>query len=330
QLFLDALNPKPSEPRQAKSEEESRSQAPIAATLPQKGGAPTGLRDWFRNRRSAMTGKFIGLPATYDALTGGARSAVQSGWDKFKDLFIRNLATLERMSLEAHKFALRAGGSRGQGTVLLQLAISKITDALKGSGITWAMVRAALVESRLRGIRERYLDFAQQAFLADDEELMDALEEGMLDVLKHIEGRAGLDDTLAQRATQMLTAEDFDALRDFLGATFETAADNVGRVAMGPDPNAFETLTNNPAFQRALTLYKELIEEPVAESHSINEGVFSDALGPLDTYYPLIAVKEDGGILHRIFGATKVPYRKPKNIANYFATGLATHGYSLE
>lgn len=330
ELAKPKVTPEEEAAHKVKTETESRAGAPLAASIPQQGGAPTTLTDWFRNRRNAITGQFSGLPSTYDALTGGARQNVRNAWDRFKDLFIRNLSKLERTSPEAHKFALRAGGSRGQATVLLSLAANKIDKELKGSGITWPMVRAALVESRLRGIRERYLDFAQQSLDATDEDLADALGSGLMDVLKHIEGRAGLDDTLAQRAAAMLEAEDFDSLRDFLGATFEIAADNVGRVNMGPDPNAFEKLTAHPAFQKALDLYKNLIEEPIAESHSINEGVFSDALGPLDTYYPLVAVKEEGGILHRLFSGTKYPYRKPKNIANYFATGLAEHGYSLE
>lgn len=295
--------------------------------LPRRGGAPTGLADWFRARRNAITGAF---PANYTGLVNTVGKSAAESWDKFKNLFIRNLSRLERTSPEAHTFALRAGGSRGQATVLLSLAANKIDQALKGSGITWPMVRAGLVESRLRGIRERYLQMSLDAFTATDEELVDSLANGMIDVLKHIEGRAGLDDDLAQRAVALMEMDALDHLRDFLGAAFETAADNVGRVNMGPDPNAFERLTNHLAFQSALRLYKELMEGPISESHSINEGIFSDALGPLDTYYPLIAVREQGGILHKLFGGTKYPYRKPKNIANYFATGLAENGYSLE
>lgn len=306
--------------RTVKTEAESRRQAPIAGVISPRGGAPTTIRDWFRGRQ-------LRAPR---ALAGDMTKGVQAGWDKFLNLAVRNLSQLRRASPEAHTAALRAGGARGQATVLLQLATAKIDSALKGSGISWEMVRAALVESRLRGIRERYLDFANQALAATDEELADAIHSGLVDVLKHIEGRAGLNEDLAQRAVALAGAEDWNHLRDFLAGTFEIAADRVGRIPMGPDPNAFEKLTAKPAFREALRLYKELIEKPVAESHAINEGVFSDALGPLNTYFPLVAVKEDGGILHRIFGVTKYPYRKPRNIANHFATGLAEHGYSLE
>lgn len=317
-------------PKTAKTEAESRAEGPRNTILPQMGGRPIGLADWFRSRRNPITGQFAPIRAAYDALSGGSRASVLAGWDKFLNLTVRNLSHLKRVSPESHTAALRTGGSRGQATVLLQLAIAKIERELEGSGITWPAMRAALVEGRLRGIRERYLDFAQQAYEATDEELVDSLQEGLLQVLSAIQGKAGLDDTLAQRAVALMTSDSFDELRDFLGGTFEIAADHVGRVAMGPRQNAFEELTEQPKFQKALALYKELIEKPVAESHAVNEGVFSDALGPLDTYYPLIATKQDGGILHRIFGATKFPYRKPKNIANYFATGLSEHGYSLK
>jgi hypothetical protein len=44
---------------------------------------------------------------------------------------------------------------------------------------------------------------------------------------------------------------------------------------------------------RALQVCKRLVEKPVAEAHARNENVFSDAVGPLDTYYPLIPVTEE-------------------------------------
>ncbi len=303
--------------------------APIAGALPRRGGSQggSGLADWFRRRRNPITGQ---IPRIQWGAFGDAGASFAQAWDKFKNLAVRNLSHLERVSPSAHAFALRAGGSRGQATILLSIAVNKIEKALEDSGITWPMVRAALVESRLRGIRERYQMFSLMAFDATDDEIVDALDNGMMNILQNIQGRSVLSDTLAQQAAAMVLLKDFDGLRNFLGATFETAADHVGRVDMGPDPNAFEKLIAIPAFKEGVRLFKELIEQPIAESHAINEGVFSDALGPLNTYYPLIAVKEDGGILHKLFGATKFPFRKPKNIANYFATGLATHGYSLE
>ena len=69
-----------------------------------------------------------------------------------------------------------------------------------------------------------------------------------------------------------------------------------------------------------MPLYKELIEKQLADSHAMNEGVFSSALGPLDSYYPLVPVDAEargGG------GLARTPYRKPGNVANHFATGLA-------
>lgn len=295
--------------------------------IPRRGGSPTGLADWFRAKRNAITGA---IPTDYSGLLGGAGKRTAEAWDKFKNLFVRNLSHLERTSPEAHTFALRAGSSRGQATILMSIVANQIDKALEGSGISWEMFAAGLVESRLRGVRERYLQMSLDAFSSDDAELIEALENGMMDVLKHIEGRAGLDDTLAQRAATLADQGEYDDLRNFLGAVFEMAADRTGRVDMGPDPNAFEQLTTNPRYEAALRLYKDYFEAPLAESHAINEGVFSDSLGPLETYYPLIAVREEGGILHRLFGGTKFPFRKPRNIANYFPTGLATHGYSLE
>ena len=54
----------------------------------------------------------------------------------------------------------------------------------------------------------------------------------------------------------------------------------------------------------------------MAENHALNEGIFSDPLRPLDTYYPLISVDRptSAGVGRRL------PYRKPRNIAKAVAT----------
>lgn len=281
-----------------------------------------------RKKASTLPAASAARGASGPVLSGVMTAGVKAGWDKFLNLSVRNLSHLRRVSPESHTAALRAGGSRGQATVLLSLATAKINKALEGSGIAWKDVRAALVESRLRGVRERYQDWATSLRESDDEELINAINDGgLFNILANIEGRAGFDDTLAQRAAALYEMEDLDSLRDFMAETFDLAADRTGRMM---DDDDFERITENRKFKPALHLYIELIEKPIAESHALNEGIFSEALGPLDTYYPLVAVKDDGGILHRIFGGTKYPYRKPRNIANYFATGLAEHGYSTE
>jgi hypothetical protein len=67
------------------------------------------------------------------------------------------------------------------------------------------------------------------------------------------------------------------------------------------------------------------VEAVMARNHALNEGVFSDALGPLDTYYPLIPVDKQ-----TVAGpGRRLPYHPPKNIANAFATGLSSGGYSI-
>lgn len=332
--FIDLYNKTRSVKPRARTEAEARAKSPVSTALPQSGGRSIRLSDLFHRRSATTTTPLAGggqmAVTIYESLSGAMTRNVEAGWDKFKNLAIRNLSQLRRESPEAYEKAIKAGGARGQGTVLLQMAVNKIERSLEGSDITWPMVRAALVESRLRGIRERYLDMSHMVQHSTDGEIEDGLENGMLDVLKHIEGKAGMDDTLSDRAVALVQLKDYDGLREFLAAVFDDVADRVGRVNMGPRADAFDLLVSQPPFQKALRQYKQLIERPIAESHASNEGIFSDALGPLNTYYPLIAVKEDGGIIQRIFGSARFPYRKPKNIANHFATGLASHGYSLE
>ena len=91
----------------------------------------------------------------------------------------------------------------------------------------------------------------------------------------------------------------------------------------------YDAITRNAGFARGLTTYKSLLEQPIARNHEENEGVFSTALGPLDTYYPLVPLtkeeQEGAATAHKSRGRSgrAVPYRKPKNIANAFATGLS-------
>ena len=68
-------------------------------------------------------------------------------------------------------------------------------------------------------------------------------------------------------------------------------------------------------------MYQKLVEEPLSRSYESNEGVFSDALGPLDTYYPLVPVTDGETAVLRT--GSRVPYRAPGNLANRFATGLS-------
>lgn len=238
-----------------------------------------------------------------------------------KNIFIRNLSQLEKASPAAHAAALRAAGSRGQTAVLLRGAAPEIENALGKDGPDFTTFRTALIESRLRGIHDRWFDLARQAENASDQAVKKGFLGALVDLLDNIEGKRDIPQDVTQTAAALLEGKEYDALRGFLAQTFRDAGNAVQSVMRATE---FEAVRAKGGFQRALPVYKDLLEKPLAENHALNEGIFSDALGPLDTYYPLIGTPEKKPLAGQ---GRRTPYRKPRNIANYFATGLAS-GYN--
>ncbi len=242
-----------------------------------------------------------------------------SGLGANKDRFIRNLSQLERASIPAHTAALRAASSRAQASTILRSAVPAILKALDGSDHSWEELRLALIESRLQGLRDRWQRFSEEVEGLDDQSLRQAFDDRFADLLGAIEGKRGIPQDVIETAVALAEREDWETLRDFLSQTFSDAAGNVATVM---DPAWFDEVTSNSQVQNALQIYKRLIEAPMAENHALNEGVFSDSLGPLDTYYPLIAVERGT----QAGPGRRLAYHKPRNLANSFATGLA-EGY---
>lgn len=252
-----------------------------------------------------------------------------SGLGAFERIFLpgKQLAEVQRASKPLFRAALRAAGSESYAATLLRASAPAIRAALRGSDHTWEELELYYVESRLRGLRDRWNNFAQQAEQMTPEEMVDAMKESpdgsgsaFLGLLGNIEGRQGLAQDLGQTAMALAQAGDFDNLGKFLAQTFRDAS---SRVATAMDPVEFDDTHNavqsDPKMKEADRLYGELLEQPMAESHSLNEGVFSDSLGPAGRYFPLMAVgREPGSPAGR-----RLAYRKPKNQNNAFATGLS-------
>jgi N12 class adenine-specific DNA methylase len=235
-----------------------------------------------------------------------------------------NLKQIEHASPATHTQALRAAGARGEANAIMHASMPAIAAALQGSGVSFDELRLAYIESRLRGLRDRWNDFAQQSRTMDDQNLEQAFTHEFASLLDNIEDKRGMFPDVVQAAAALHTARDWDGLRDFLATTFEDAARAVYEEMPGPwFDRVADAIHNHPQVAQAHAIYKHQVEAAMAESHAENEGVFSTALGPLDTYYPLIPVnrRPSAG------GATSVtPFRAPTNPHNQFATGLS-EGY---
>lgn len=279
----------------------------------------------FGSERGAVSLADLDAYAKKKLGTGGPRMNV-SGLGALQDRYVRNLSQLEKVSPVAHSAAVRTASSRVQGTVLLRAAVPQIERAMGEHGPTWPDLKAALVESRLRGLRARWDNLAGQSRIATVSQLRSSFNNGLMGLLENIEGQQGIPQDVSQTAAAMLKNADegdlpsFTGLRDFLAQTFEDARDQVAHIM--PDAD-FERLRHDPDFARGLEVYKDKVEHHLAESHARNEGVFSDALGPLNTYYPLVPLTaaEQARAAPSVGQAT--PYRKPRNPSNEFATGLA-------
>ncbi len=250
-----------------------------------------------------------------------APEANYSGLGAYKSKYVRNLSQTEMASLPAHTAGIRAAASRAQAGAILRSSVPSITKALEGSGVDWPEMRLTLIESRLHGLRERWNRFAEEARDLDDKELEKAFDDHFADLLGAMEGKRGMPENVVQTATELAESKDWDTLRDYLQVEFERAAAHVAEVM---DPDRFDVVRHNPGFQNALEVYKQLVEGPMAENHALNEGVFSESLGPLATYYPLIPTERPSSP----GPGRRLPYHKPKNLANNFATGLA-EGYEI-
>jgi hypothetical protein len=109
-----------------------------------------------------------------------------SGLGAMKDTFVRDGSQLEQASPEAHEAFVRAASSKSQAAVLLRSAVPRIEKSL--GGLPWAQFRKTQIESRLRGIRGHWEDWAAHARTLTVPQLHKGLQNGLMDVLTNVVG----------------------------------------------------------------------------------------------------------------------------------------------
>lgn len=240
-----------------------------------------------------------------------------SGPGALESKTVRNLGQLRRANEAGFNAAVRAASSRSQASVLIKATVPQIEKALGGELSMpefWRMLDA----SSQIGKRQRWEKMADFATRASNDNITRSLP-NLLGLLEHVEDRAGFDRNLAETAASLADKQDFSTLRKFLSDTFSRAAQHVATLV---PHDQFEATRQLPGFQRGLEVYKQHIAPVLAESHALNEGVFSDAVGPLGVYKPAIPIdtSEHAPQAQRV---DRQHYAKPKNLHNNFATGLA-------
>lgn len=269
-----------------------------------------------------------------DNLPEGTRQNY-SIWGNLKDIHVRNLEQLKAYgndisSMDALREAIKLATSRSQSSVDIKLANDRITRLVGEAG--YKALREALIESRLRGTRQRWNDFARQIKVTSDNEIDDLFEAGkrspMYSILSDLQGYDG-DESPATTILTHLDNGEYDDAREYMSDMFSHAGDNVAYYDKLSNGKTFDEMTHkvdgevqfrDPKMQEALGQYKQHIEKPFMISHESNDGIFSDALGPLETYYPLTAT---GTSAHKVYMPSRSKYNAPDNINNHFTTGSA-------
>jgi hypothetical protein len=281
--------------------------------------AVVGLGNWLRSFGASARNVVPRSPGTPGGMSAG-----------FKDLFSNTgLNRLRAASTESFEAALRTAGSSGMAKHVMQDVVPEIE---KASGMKWDQFASVLAESRLRGIRQRWVDMRSAVMKASEGDLQDSLKPngafGAL--LDSLSATHNFPSDLRRQALANLT-QGPNALRLFLADAFDTAAAKTGAVHLGPQPYAFERIVKSPKFQAGLKLYKDEVESKISDAYQANDGVLSGAKGPLNTYYPLLARDASGELRSRIGLGSRVrsTFQRPKAVTSKFATGQAAD-YSMQ
>ena len=251
-------------------------------------------------------------------LESALRDVIEETKDKLRNFFVEDLSHLERLSPEAAVIARRMASSRARVQRLMLAAIPAMDKAAGQKGFA-DKVRLALTDSRLQGAAKRWTDFAEEVRNLSAPKFMAEWDSKWSAIAENIGVQKQLQALMAGGSTSVV--------QDALVTLLEDASARVNRVMEQAD---FDALVATPEFQKALEVYKREFEQTMNESHADNEGVFSDALGPLDTYYPLVPLDELGNPLRSargqkgpVFFGRRPAMQAPKNARNRFTTGHA-------
>lgn len=269
---------------------------------------------------------------------GGAEPEEQRLYSKkgaFKSTFAPggNLAQVRLASIEAWRALVKMASADSVSRATLRVAELQIHEALKGAPIGFEDLIKYYSESRLRGIRDRWEDFADQAQDMSDAELEQSFNDAFGNLLESIQNKRGIPINVRQTAQAIASRKDWATLRDFLADTFTDASSLVSRLMDDKEFSKIHGLVaNDIQVARADNIYGRSIEKLMSDYHAEHEGVFSNALGPADRYVPLTGNKppdldaKDAGKKNLYARASKA-FKSPPNIQNVMATGISPHGY---
>jgi 2'-5' RNA ligase len=270
-----------------------------------------------------------------DVIQSGLRGGNYSVPGAVESSLIRGLGQTKRASKAVHEAMLRGASPEARSAAIIRAALPLMRKSLEGTGVPVESMFLYYVDSRLQGIRDRWQGFANEAQKLTDEQMEKdfsgggedgSMSQDFVSLLDNLQGKAGMPENPAQIATSLVEQKRWEDLRNYLWPLFETAANHV-RPAMDPDhfEHIQDLIKTDPKVKEADRIYGERIEKPIAENHALNEGVFTESLGPAGRYFPLLAAEEGKPTFFERLG-----FKKPQNSRNVMATGLSKKGYVVD
>lgn len=274
-----------------------------------------------------------------DPVTGKVTWSLAGLARSFAEVFDRGAVRLEsNPKLYAAAAAAAPGTSTSIAREATWQAAPKIAREMQklGYGKTladaWRVFAEVLIDSRLAGAKNRWIELAQATLEAKPEELAAQLAKGdlgpdapLLRVVQRIDAAqpGRVDPNVREhRVLEFLANGDVEGARTYLTHLFMHNHGAIKRLPLKATyGKTLQEFAADPSFQQALQIYKSELEAPFMRHHAKNEGFLSADLGPLDTYYPLVPLTEDLG--WRGVARQRGYLIRPHNPANYFTLGLS-------
>ncbi len=278
--------------------------------------------------KDVMAGKTPQLKVTAEAALQGQKDlmpeddvvevAIKEKKQPFRNYAVSNLNLTKAESQEAKNAAVKMGAGKSQLNIIIRSAVPKIEKLLGKGG--FEQLAKAVVQSRLNGIRERWYNLSNAVKSIADADVLTQYKGGLKNLIDAYDRH--YPEMTAKEATQAALARgDLKGFKALTEIYFEDAALKVQDVDFGD--SSYAEVVSHPNWDKALQIYKDKIEKPISDIHSEHEGFFSDALGDLKTYYPMVPMVQEG----HIFMKKGKIYGTSVYTNNFFASGLSPKGY---
>jgi hypothetical protein len=270
-------------------------------------------------------------------------ASIGTNWKKeAKNLLVQNHAYLEEAAPNSWRAARGVGAHRAQATLATNAFAVQMDRAAKGTPWeipadaapgapgapapqAYQVIFDVLQESRLRGVAEKYREIADALPQTNRIEFHKQWEGWLRDAVDSIDKVQG--SNIKEKVVDFLIKGEPEAAQNYLAHFFDGVSKRVFETGLQEKyGKSFDQLIQDPFVQQGIQSYKQTVEPVFRRAHAQNDGFFSDKLGPLKTYFPLIRQDEAFVRAPRPGIGGYDQDLMPQNPTNRFATGLVSEG----